>query len=80
MAQQFGIEKLVLKQRKMVCHFSSNPDHPFYHSPHFAQLIRYAQSHSDTVHLRETTERLTLVCDNVADIRQAIAVVSELKD
>ena len=79
MAQQFGIEKLVLKQRKMVCHFSSNPDHPFYKSQNFAQLIRYAQSHADTVHLRETTERLTLVCDNVANIQQAIAVVSELR-
>ena len=79
MAQQFGIEKLLLKQRRMLCHFSSNPDHPFYRSPHFAQLIRYAQSHADTVHLRETAERLTLVCDNVADIRQAIAVVSELR-
>ena len=80
LAQQFGIEKLVLKQRRMVCHFSSNPDHPFYKSHNFAQLIRYAQSHADMVHLRETAERLTLVCDNVTNIQQAIAVISELRD
>lgn len=78
MAQQFGIEKLVLKQRKMVCHFSSNPDNPFYQSPNFAKLIRYAQNHPQEVHLRETTDRLTLVCDKVPSIQKAIECVSAL--
>ena len=78
MAQQFGIEKLVLKQRKMVCHFSANPDNPFYHSPNFAKMIRYAQSHPQTVHLRETPERLTLVCDQVPSIQKAIESITSL--
>ena len=78
MAQQFGIEKLVLKQRKMVCHFSSNQDNPFYKSPNFAKMIRYAQNHPQTVHLRETTERLTLVCDQVPSIQKAIESITAL--
>ena len=78
MAQQFGIEKLVLKQRKMVCHFSSNQDNPFYKSPNFAKMIRYAQNHPQTVHLRETTERLTLVCDQVPSIQKAIENITAL--
>ncbi len=78
MAQQFGIEKLILKQRKMVCHFSSNPDNPFYQSPNFAKLIRYAQNHPQEVHLRETPDRLTLVCDKVPSIQKAIECVSAL--
>lgn len=79
-AKEFGIEKLVLKQHKMVCHFSSNQDNPFYQSPNFARLIRYAQSHPQTVHLRETTERLTLVCDKVEGIADALNNISQLID
>ncbi len=71
-AKEFGIEKLVLKQEKMVCHFVGNPESPFYQSSHFSQLIRYAQSHPRSVHLRETVDRLTLVCDNVKSIHGAI--------
>jgi transcription-repair coupling factor (superfamily II helicase) len=72
MAKEFGIEKLVLKQNKMVCYFVANQDNPFYQSANFMKLIRYAQDHPRNVHLKETTERLSLVCDNVDSIHNAI--------
>jgi len=78
MAKDFGIEKLVLKQGKMVCHFSSNPDNGFYKSPNFNKLIVYAQAHQRTVHLRETNERLQMSCDNVDTIHSAIARLEAL--
>ena len=78
MAKEFGIEKLVLKQKRLVCHFSSNQDNPFYRSPNFARMIRYAQEHPQEAHLRETAERLTLVCDGIGSIRKAIAKVGDL--
>jgi len=78
MARDFGIEKLILKQSRMICHFVSNPDNPFYRSPNFAQMIRYAQNHPSDVHLRETTDRLSLVCDRIASIPKAIALIRAL--
>ena len=72
MAKEFGIEKLVLKQGKMVLHFVTNQNSPFYQSPNFMKLIQYAQDHPRNAHLKETTERLTLVCDNVGTISSAI--------
>ncbi len=72
MAKEFGIEKLVLKQGKMVCYFVANQNNPFYQSPNFMQMIKYAQDHPRSVHLRETTDRLSLVCDNVESIHSAI--------
>ena len=78
MAKEFGIEKLVLKQGKMVCYFVSNQNSPFYQSPNFMKLITYAQEHQRSVHLRETTDRLSLVCDNVDSIRSAIDKLSTL--
>ncbi len=80
MAKEFGIEKLILKQGKMVCHFVSNQQNPFYKSDNFTQLIKYAQDHPRSVHLRETTERLSLVCDNVDSIQSAIDKISTMKN
>ena len=71
-AKDFGIEKIVLKQNKLVLYFASNPDNPFYKSDNFNKLILYAQSHQRTVHLRESGDRLSLVCDTVTSIHAAI--------
>lgn len=61
-----------MKQGKMVCYFVANQDNPFYQSGNFTKLITFAQDHPRSVHLRETSERLSLVCDNVDSIHGAI--------
>lgn len=78
MAKEFGIEKLVLKQEKMICYFVANQDNPFYKSPNFTKMIFYAQANPQTVHLKETKDRLSLVCDNVKNIQKATEKLQEL--
>ncbi|MCQ2296601.1 MAG: transcription-repair coupling factor [Bacteroidales bacterium] len=78
MARHFGIEKLVLKQGKLICHLIANPSNPFYQSPNFVRMIKYVQSHPNDVHLRETSDKLTLICDRVPNIDQAIKRISDL--
>ena len=80
MAKDFGIEKLVLKQGKMVLHFVGNQESPFYKSQNFTRLIQYAQDHARSAHLRETADRLSLVCDNIPSISAAIIRLSALTD
>ncbi|MBR6292411.1 MAG: transcription-repair coupling factor [Bacteroidales bacterium] len=72
MAKEFGIEKIVLKQDRMVLHFVSNPQNPFYQSENFTKVIRYAQANERRAHLKESNSRLCLSVDNVKDINQAI--------
>ena len=78
MAKDFGIEKLILKQGKMVLYFPANQNSPFYQSTNFTRLIAYAQDHPRNVHLRETTDRLSLLCDNVDSIHSAIDKLNTL--
>lgn len=78
MAKDFGIEKLVLKQNRLVCYFVANQENPFYKSPNFVRMIRYAQDHPKEVRLRETAERLSLVCEGIGSIHQAITRIREL--
>ena len=79
LARSMGIEKLVLKQDRMVCYFVSDQEHPFFKSSSFSKIILFAQTYPDTVHLKETTERLTMVFDNVKSIAQAIKLFVSLQ-
>ena len=72
MAKEFGIEKLILKQGRMICHLVSNPESPFYSSTSFGKLIRYAQDNPRRVRLKETPERLSLSIDNIPSISAAL--------
>ena len=77
-AQTVGIEKLILKQDRMVCHFVSDQSNPFFQSSGFMNIIHFAQANTSTVHLKESTERLMMICDNVTSITQAIALVEHI--
>lgn len=72
MAKAFGIEKLILKQDRMVCHLVSNQQSPFYQSPNFAKLINYIQANTRRASLKETPERLSLSIANVKTIAAAL--------
>lgn len=78
MAKEFGIEKLVLKQDKMICYFSANQDNAFYKSQHFVKTIKFAQANPKQTHIKESNGRLTLVCDNVTSITNAIKQITML--
>ena len=72
MAKAFGIEKLILKQDRMVCHLVSNQQSPFYQSPNFAKLINYIQANPRRASLKETPERPSLSIANVKTIAAAL--------
>lgn len=78
MAKDFGIEKLVLKGEKMICHLVSNQQSPFYTSPNFTKVIRFTQNHATESKLKETPDRLSLVVEKTKSIRSAIERLKEL--
>ena len=80
MAQKVGIEKLVLKQDRMLCHFVSDRENPFFKSPDFMKMIRFAQTNQGKVHLKESTERLSMLCDGVTSIPSAIQMIKAMTE
>ena len=72
MTKEFGIERLILKQDRMVCHLVSNQQNPFYQSPNFTKLIQYVQTYPRRVALKETPERLSLTIANIKSIGAAL--------
>lgn len=77
-AIQLGIEKIVLKTGKMICFFVSNPQSPFYQTPTWMQIIQYIQQNPGSTRLKEGTQQLRLVLDQVTDTATALKSLQEM--
>lgn len=74
-AIQLGMEKIILKNKKMICHFISDPQSPFYQSPVFSQVLRYVQTHPQNCRMKEGNNRLSLTFEKVKTVKQAKEVL-----
>lgn len=78
LAQDLGIERLVMKSGSMVCYFISNPQSPFYDSGIFQHVLKYIQSNPKDCKLSEKNDKLRLLYSNVMTIDQAVKRLNEI--
>lgn len=74
-AIELGMEKIILKSQKMVCHFISDPQSPFYQSATFGKILRYVQTHAQTCRMKEGNNRLSLTFEKVKSVKKAKEVL-----
>jgi transcription-repair coupling factor (superfamily II helicase) len=78
-ATRLGIEKLVMKQGKMIGYFISDQNSGFYQSNRFIKLIDFVQKHSDICRMKEKQTsnglRLLLTFENVKSVRKALEMM-----
>jgi transcription-repair coupling factor (superfamily II helicase) len=77
LAEKLGIEKLVLKSRKMICYFVSNPDSAYYQSKEFSAMVDFVKNNPDCS-LKEDKQKLTLSVKNIAEVKNALDVLSRM--
>jgi transcription-repair coupling factor (superfamily II helicase) len=75
-AIELGMERIILKNQKMVCHFISNPQSPFYQSPTFGKVLQYVQTHHQTCRMKEGNNRLSLTFEKVKTVKKAKEVLA----
>ncbi len=78
LAQELGIERLVIKSNKLVGYFIANPQSPFYESPLFQTVLKNIVQFPK-IKLAEQNDRLRMVIDGVMLIKQAKEIFEELK-
>lgn len=75
-ASQMGIEKVVLKQGKMICYFVSDQDSAFYQSTNFRKVLLFVQQHANICKMKEKQTkqglRLLLTFEHVKSIKKAL--------
>lgn len=71
LAQELGIERLILKSEKMIGYFVANPKSPFYESVVFTKVLDYVSKHPQGVKLSEKNDRLRIIYNGVNDLGDA---------
>lgn len=77
-AKEIGFEKLVLKQKKLIGYFISNPDSPYFQSTRFTNVLNFVQQNQRTCKMKEKNDKLSLVFENVSSIHQAIELIEPM--
>ncbi|MGM0480120.1 MAG: transcription-repair coupling factor [Bacteroidota bacterium] len=77
-AQEIGFTKLVIKSGKMIGYFLNNPEHPYYQSPIFTQVLNYIQGNPPNVKMSEKNNKLRLIYNEVESIEGALEAISAI--
>ncbi|MEZ7498307.1 transcription-repair coupling factor [Flavobacterium sp. Arc3] len=81
-ATQVGIEKLVMKQGKMICYFVSDQQSDYYQSQRFRAVLQFVQKHTDLCKMKEKQTpnglRLLITFDNAKSTRKALELMEML--
>ncbi|GEC71585.1 transcription-repair coupling factor [Flavobacterium flevense] len=81
-ATRVGIEKLVMKQGKMIGYFVSDQQSDFYQSNRFHKVLQFVQKHASLCKMKEKQTanglRLLLTFDNVKSTRRALELMEML--
>lgn len=78
-ATHLGIEKVVLKQGKMVCYFIGDQQSDYYQSTRFHKVLQFVQQNSNLCKMKEKETknglRLLLTFENVKSIKKALELI-----
>ncbi|POS01854.1 transcription-repair coupling factor [Flavobacterium croceum DSM 17960] len=81
-AKQIGVEKLVLKQDKMIGYFIADQQSDFYQSAKFHKVLQFVQQHGNLCKMKEKQTknglRLLLTFDNVKTINKALDLIDKI--
>ena len=81
-AKKLGIEKLVLKNKRMVAYFISDGQSAYYQSPVFAKILDFVQKHKSGCVLKEkqtpTGKKLLLTFIRIHSVQKALEVLKSV--
>jgi transcription-repair coupling factor (superfamily II helicase) len=80
LAEDLGIERLVIKSGKMVGYFLANPQSPFFETEAFQTLLQNAIKLGDKCRLAEQNGRLRIVFTSISHIRDAYEQLQRLRN
>lgn len=79
MAEELGLEKLVIKGGKMIGYFISNPQSKFYETGMFTAVLNYIQSSPKNCKLSEANDKLRIIYDDIHHIKKAFERLEEIR-
>ena len=78
LAMEIGLEKLLLKNNRMVGYFIPKQDSPYYQSETFTKVLKYVQQNMRSCKMKETNGKLTLSFENIRSIDAALEALKPI--
>jgi len=83
-ATKMGLEKVVMKQGKLIGYFITDQKSGYYQSSGFTKVLQYVQSHPSACKMKEKETRnglrLLLTFERIKTVKQALAVLKPIVD
>ena len=78
LARSLGIEKINLKQGKMILYFVPGDNVAYYQSAAFGRILNYWQQNSKRSQLRENDSKRSMVIDRVGNVHEAVDILKAI--
>ena len=79
LAVTLGIEKIIIKNKTMLCFFISDRNSGFYDSPVFTNnIMKFITKHYKICKMREAKDKLSLRIENIKTIKKAIEILKKI--
>jgi transcription-repair coupling factor (superfamily II helicase) len=83
-ATKMGIEKVIMKQNKLIGYFLNDQQSAFYQSANFTKVLQYVQQNSTKCKMKEKQTRaglrLLLTFENIKTVKQALSVLKPIEN
>jgi transcription-repair coupling factor (superfamily II helicase) len=77
-AIDLGLERIILKNGKMICHFISDQHSPFYQSPMFTKVLGWIQQNASKCKIKEDKDKLSLTFEKVRNVARAKLLLMDI--
>ena len=82
LAKQFGLEKIILKQKRLVGYFVANQQSDFYQTENFTRVLKYVQHNPKSVVMKEKQTknglRLLITFIKIDTVKKALQVLQKI--
>jgi len=79
-ARKLGYERVLLKNKKMICFFISDKESPYFQSVIFQNILNWVLNNRMGANLKEANNRLSLHIEGIVSVKQACNFLEELKE
>ena len=79
-AIELGIERIILKNKKMICYFIADPKSPYYQSPAFTKVLNYVQNNAGKCKMKEKQNKLRLSFEKIESVSTATKTLIKVNE
>lgn len=77
-AANLGVERIILKNKKMMLYFVSNLNSPYYQGNIFGKFIAYMMKYTKKCNMREQNGKRSMTVKDVLMVKEAVAILREI--